>query len=273
MSHNLPMKEPVFFSVIIPSHNRPLLLQRAIESIKSQQGGLRCEIIVVADVANPDTERVCQTMLGEDDVYIQREGKPGPAESRNIGLERAAGRYILFLDDDDAWRPDLLARLAECAEIREGKFVYFECFSVVESRATLPPRLISEKALNYANRLNERIYVQNRIPISCLAIPRERIGNIRFDPYLKAYEDWDFVLSLLDSGTYPTYLPICGIRIFAVKDDSTDRRGDHDNAKDLPGAIIYLYVYYRHPAPTVSLQQQREIMIKLLGIPIPYHVL
>jgi glycosyltransferase involved in cell wall biosynthesis len=267
------MKEPVFFSVIIPSHNRPLLLQRAIESIKSQQGGLRCEIIVVADVANPDTERVCQTLLGNDDIYIIREGKHGPAESRNIGLERASGRYILFLDDDDAWHPDLLAQLADRAEIREGKFVYFECSSVVESRAAQQPRFISETARNYANMLNERVYVQNRIPIPCFAFPRERIGKIRFDPYLKAYEDWDFILALLDNGEFPTYLPIRGIRIFSVKDDSTDRRGDHKDAKDLPGAIIYLYVYYRHPAPTVSLQQQREIMIKLLGIPIPYHVL
>jgi glycosyltransferase involved in cell wall biosynthesis len=261
------MKTP-FFSVIIPTHDRPVLLRRALESIKSQRCDASCEVIVIADTSHPDTDEVCRGVLTHDDIYIRRNGKSGPAESRNLGLSLASGRYILFLDDDDAWQPNLLAQLLEQPEIRQGKFVYFDCSVVHESRFGQQPSFISETVLDLSNSLSEGIYIKNQIPIPCYAFPRELLENTSFDPHMRAYEDWDFLLQVFHMDI-PVHLSILGSRVFEVHDESSDRRGNNENAKNFNAVMEYLYVYHRHPAPNETLQQLRTELLTKVGIEIP----
>ena len=106
------MNKPPFFSVIVPTHTRAILLRRALESIKSQACPVDVEVIVISDASDRATDEVCAELLGKSDMYIRRNGEKGPSASRNLGLSLAKGNYILFLDDDDAWRagplPDAL---------------------------------------------------------------------------------------------------------------------------------------------------------------------
>jgi glycosyltransferase involved in cell wall biosynthesis len=266
------MKNRAFFSVIIPNHNRPILLQRALESIKSQQCELPCEIIVVSDVANSDVYKVCDQLLGENDVYIRRNGIPRLPINRNLGLTLASGRYILFLDDDDAWHPDLLSQLAQSTEIKEGKFVWFNCSVVQESRFESVPKFIDETPLDLSHSFTEQIYLKNQVHMSCVAFPRDLIGNTRFDPYLKAYEDWDFLLSIIGKEA-PTHLPVTGSRVFEVKDESSDRMGNGSYIHSFNSVMDYLYIYRRHPAPNDALRQQRVALLKSVGLEVPADML
>ncbi|GHT83547.1 hypothetical protein AGMMS49543_11190 [Betaproteobacteria bacterium] len=267
------MKAPAFFSVIIPNHNRPLLLQRALESIKAQQCELPCEIIIVSDVANSDVSRICDQLLGENDIYIRRNDTKMPHISRNIGLTLASGRYILFLDDDDAWHPDLLSQLARRPEIREGKFVWFNCSVVQESRCESIPKFIDETPLDVSHAFTEGIYLKNQVHMSCIAFPRDLIGNTRFDPCLKAYEDWDFLLSIIDKATSPIHLPITGSRVFEVRDETSDRQGNSKYHNSFNSVMDYLYIYRRHPAPNDALRQQRAELLKSVGMEVPADML
>jgi glycosyltransferase involved in cell wall biosynthesis len=254
-----------FFSVIIPTHNRPALLERALNSVKSQDPSLSCEIIVVADVANPADDEVCNRLLGVGDIHIRRNGSPGPSQSRNLAIGLASGRYILFLDDDDAWQPGFLAQLASQQAIQEDRSVYFNCTIAAESRAESPPRRLSEEPLDLAGRLNELIYVRNQLPNSALAIPRRLLTSIRFDTHMRAYEDWDFLLSLCDKEM-PQHVPVEGVTIFQAKDESTDHRGKSDGARDFNALLDYLYVYRRHPAPNDDTRQHRVNFLQQLGV-------
>ncbi|GHT93855.1 hypothetical protein FACS1894116_06760 [Betaproteobacteria bacterium] len=266
------MKAPSFFSVIIPSHNRPLFLQRALESIKAQQCDLPCEVIVVSDVINSDVSKVCDQLLGENDIYIRRNGIPRQTFSRNLGITLASGRYILFLDDDDAWHPDMLSQLALRPEIREGKFVWFNCSVVQESRFESVPKIISETLLDTSPAFTEQIYVKNQIHQSCIAFPRDLIGDTRFDPYLKGYEDWDFILSILGKEA-PIHLPVTGSRVFEVSDESTDRFSQSQHYRSFNAVMDYLYIYRHHPAPNDALRQQRAALLKSVGIEVPAEML
>lgn len=261
-----------FLSIIIPTHRRPVLLERALASIKSQASPLPYEIIVVADEADPATDEVCQRLLGPDDMKIRRNGPPGPASSRNVGIELASGRYIMFLDDDDAWEPGLLAQLAGLQELREGRFVYFDCRVVKENRSGPRPEFISEALLDTTGRLNEWVYVQNQVHMSCLAFPRTLVGSSRFDASMRAYEDWDFILALFRKEA-PTHVPLrCSI-VHEAPPDSSDRRGDSQAAKDANALMDYLYVYRRHPAPTETLRQQRAGLMQRAGMALPADLL
>lgn len=266
------VNEQPFFSVIVPTHRRAHLLERALKSIKAQESPASCEAIVVSDVADKATEAVCNALLGPDDMFIRRNGPPGPSASRNVALGLARGRYVLFLDDDDAWHPGLLADLAGCDAVGRGLPLHFDCTVVKERRLKTKTEILGEMPLDLAGALSPQIYVKNRIHMSCFAFPRHALQGLAFDPHMRAYEDWDFLLSVIDRGM-PVHVPFCGSRVFEVDDETTDRRGSSRNATDFNAVLDYLYVYRRHPAPTPELKEERAALFRLLGLAIPAETL
>lgn len=91
-------------SVIIPTHSRPHLLPKAVESARA--AGSDVEIIVVDDASTDETASVCQSLTGIK--YIRLERNQGVAGARNVGIFESSGKYIAFLDDDDLRLPGSL---------------------------------------------------------------------------------------------------------------------------------------------------------------------
>lgn len=90
-------------SIIIPAHNRPELLKRAVRSALNQTYE-HIEVIVVDDASEVD---ILQSLT--DDVrltVVRNEVNKGASESRNIGVRRSSGAFINFLDDDDILYPE-----------------------------------------------------------------------------------------------------------------------------------------------------------------------
>lgn len=88
------------YSIIIPHHNIPKLLNRCLDSIPRRKD---IQIIVVDDNSNPDIVDF-NTFPGLKDpfveVYLTKEGK-GAGYARNVGLQHAKGKWLLFADSDD----------------------------------------------------------------------------------------------------------------------------------------------------------------------------
>jgi glycosyltransferase involved in cell wall biosynthesis len=89
-------------SIIIPYYNRPEKLQRAIDSIVAQTHS-NFEIIIIDDHSK---EHLC--FEKENIYYIRNIKNVGPGASRNIGLEKAKGNYVVFMDSDDYWDKNFL---------------------------------------------------------------------------------------------------------------------------------------------------------------------
>lgn len=96
-------------SVIIPVYNGADMIGGAIASARMQKVPL--EIIVVDDCSG---DGLAQTMQKYDDdpsiLYVRNEKNMGAAASRNLGVSLAHGEYVAFLDADDRWRADKLAK-------------------------------------------------------------------------------------------------------------------------------------------------------------------
>lgn len=91
------------FSVIIPVHNRPILVRQAIDSVLAQTFIDR-EIIVVDDASTDDTPEVLRS-YGSDIRVVTLVEPSGCEVARNAGGAIALGRYFAFLDSDDLLFP------------------------------------------------------------------------------------------------------------------------------------------------------------------------
>ena len=111
----MDMKQPEV-SVIIPVYNLEKYVARAVESLKAQTFA-DFEAIVVNDGSTDDTCAVLARAAGDDCRFVIVD-KPngGAAMARKTGIERAAGRYLCFLDGDDYLEPDFLERLVTAAD-------------------------------------------------------------------------------------------------------------------------------------------------------------
>ena len=85
-------------SIIIPTHNRPHLLPRAVESARA--AGTDVEIIVVDDASMDETASVCRELAGIK--YIRLEPNQGVAGARNVGILASSSEFIAFLDERNA---------------------------------------------------------------------------------------------------------------------------------------------------------------------------
>ena len=112
-------------SVIIPTHSRPKLLPRAVES--AQSAGTDVEVIVVDDASTDETAEVCRNLKGIKSVRAERNQKV--AGARNIGILASTAEYISFLDDDDVRLPGTLDTQIECLKsCPEAGLVYGKAY-------------------------------------------------------------------------------------------------------------------------------------------------
>lgn len=88
-------------SVVIPVYNRSKTLARAVRSVRIQ-GRDDMEIIIVDDGSTDRTPEVAESLAGPDLSYIRQENA-GAAAARNLGINKARGEWIAFLDSDDEW--------------------------------------------------------------------------------------------------------------------------------------------------------------------------
>ena len=87
-------------SVVIPVHNRPHAIRRAIDSVLAQEL-YPDEIIVVDDGSDDKTPYILESYVPK--IQIVTQDNKGVSAARNRGVEASTGRWIAFLDSDDEW--------------------------------------------------------------------------------------------------------------------------------------------------------------------------
>jgi glycosyltransferase involved in cell wall biosynthesis len=259
-------------TLIIPTHLRPALLQRALASVNAQTHREHIEVIVISDTLDRPTQDVCSELLGRSDIFVRRNGLAGPSESRNLGLQLAKGRFVMFLDDDDAWQTNFTDALWAQLSQFTGSVAYFNCTVVKESRPVTGPVKLAEATLDFSQMLNESVFLKNQVHMSCYMFSRHLLCGLKFDTSMRAYEDWDFILAVLKSEM-AVHLPISCSLVHEVNDSTTDRRGASAEANDRNAVIDYLYVYRRHPAPSAEIQAKRKSLLDSVGLDLPHELL
>ncbi len=98
-------------SIIVPAYNCATYLAEALQSLR-EQSERDIEIIVVDDGSTDATRHIAQAQAAHDlriRVFTQRNSGT-PAAARNRGLREARGEFVAFLDADDLYHPEKIAR-------------------------------------------------------------------------------------------------------------------------------------------------------------------
>lgn len=184
-------------SCIIPTHQRPLLLREALQSV-AEQTRRPDEVLVVDDVDDELTATVVDAAHDTWNLPVSRVlnlGGSGASSSRNAGAKAATGDRLAFLDDDDYWRPRYLEAALDRLE-GTGRPVVFTHLQVLHDGRPRFPFAVQPE-LRAAD-----VLVRNPgVTGSNIVLEREafeRIGG--FDDWLWVSNDKDFLFRLLDAG-------------------------------------------------------------------------
>ncbi|HSW14892.1 MAG TPA: glycosyltransferase [Solimonas sp.] len=256
-----------FFSVIVPTHLRPTLLRRSLQSLRAQsfQG---FEIIVIDDAGSLDSALAAAGFLRPEDSFIKRGGRSGPATSRNVGLDMARGEWVVFLDDDDCFAPHHLAAVHACIQTSRSPVLFTDCEVVTEDRSQPDVPQLSRQLVALGHMDVNSLWVKNFIPPHALAYRRSLLEGCRVDPYMASLEDWEFLLSVCERAM-PQYYAGGGVIQHVDNVNHGNRRSTQEVAMNNVVILDYLYAYRRRPAPTQELKVKRWELLKSVGIDLP----
>jgi len=97
-----------FFSVVLTTYNRAILLKRALQSLFDQTES-DWEAIIVDDGSEDDTFVQISSYLHADrKIRYTKQMNQGPAAAKNTGMLLSTGNFLTFLDSDDEYRSDHL---------------------------------------------------------------------------------------------------------------------------------------------------------------------
>jgi glycosyltransferase involved in cell wall biosynthesis len=200
-------------SVVIPTYNRAVLLERALKSVIAQSYAAN-EIIVVDDGSTDKTKQLIENNYPQIRYIVQI--NKGVSAARNTGIEAATNNWICLLDSDDSWQPDKLEKQSKAlAEKPE----YLLCH-------TNEIWYRNGKVLNQGKKHEKRggYIFQHCLPL-CAISPSSVMLNKQifdqvglFDENLPACEDYDMWLRIC-----------CKHPILFLDEALTNKYGGHDD--------------------------------------------
>jgi len=182
-------------SVVIPTYNRCQLVQLAIDSVLAQTY-TDYELIVVDDGSTDGTGEALASRYGDRIRYVWQENQ-GESSARNRGISIARGKYIAFLDSDDLWCPEKLARQMALLERSPAVgLVFCQAQKIDEVGKRLPGPPIGADSSQLEPTF-ENLCLHNFVAAGgSTAVMRkavlEEVGG--FDETIHFAEDWDLWL-------------------------------------------------------------------------------
>ena len=181
-------------SIIVPIYNSANYLKKCIDSLLNQTEK-NIEVLLVNDGSTDNSEEIIKKYQDERITYISKKNE-GIGKTRNLGIDKAQGEYLMFIDSDDYIREDCVEKMLFKAESDHCDLVISDFLKDYEDHfdEVIIPSFEDTSLRNKPDILNNI----NLGPCNKL-YKRELIGNTRFVENLK-YEDVTFVIEVLKNA-------------------------------------------------------------------------
>lgn len=184
------------FSIVMPCYNSGTYIRQAINSVRGQTYR-DWELLVVDDGSTDNSADIIKGMEQMDGriKYLKTNVPSGsPIVPRNIGLENALGRYIAFLDSDDAWLPNKLERQMKMFEQYEDMAICFSNYEKMTEQGERNNRIIKAPSVTTYKQL----LLGNVIGCLTAVYDTEKVGKVFFQNH--SHEDYILWLDILKRG-------------------------------------------------------------------------
>jgi glycosyltransferase involved in cell wall biosynthesis len=212
------MSEAPKVTVLMPTYNRPAYLPQAIASVV-RQAFEHWELLVIND-GGRDVRGVVEGFGDPRISYLEQAENRGKAACLNLGLERARGRYVAYLDDDDIWYPNHLGTLARALDEHPQLGVaYSDLYAVVFLKGPRGKRYPLEKRVVICRDFNRLLmfHFNHTLHVSLMHRKELALRAGGYDEDVRVLIDWnltrklcfytDFLHVQATTGEY--YQPVC----------------------------------------------------------------
>jgi len=178
-------------TVVIPNYNGALYLKEAIQSVFEQD--YRNKEIIVVDDGSTDNSVEILKALGSKITLIESKNM-GAATARNIGISKAKGEFIAFLDSDDIWERNKLSLQMEYMQEHELDLVYChgQEFGNTDGEKVLHEAKFAGDCYQYFKQYPCRAIIDMGPSTAIIRISLLAKTGV-FDPsFTGPAEDWDF---------------------------------------------------------------------------------
>lgn len=209
-------------SVVIPVYNVAPYLRQCIDSVLAQQIP-NSEIILVDDGSTDESGAICDEYQNKSNyVKVIHKENGGLSSARNAGIEVSSGQYIIFLDSDDWWNPDVrVYDLIEYGKKNENvEMVLFSSLEYFEGKgvfARIEHRQLTSIRTDSAKNYYHDLLQNGNLEVSACTklLKKEFIVNnqLYFKPGILG-EDNEWMIRVLRSLSNVAILdiPVCIVR-------------------------------------------------------------
>lgn len=220
-------------SVIVPTYRRLDSLKKALQSL-SEQTYPNFEIIVIDD--NDDAEwnasvskivsDFCSKHPSISLTYIANHPNQGSAKSRNIGIERARGTFVTFLDDDDLYLPNKISRQAVFMEDSHCDYSITDLFLYNEHDRLIDQRIRSYIQDTSQSHLQEYHLKYHMTGTDSLMFKRDYLLQIGGFAPIDAGDEYYLMQRAIDGDGKFGYLSGCDIKAYVHTGEGGLSSGD-----------------------------------------------
>ncbi|MCJ8161548.1 glycosyltransferase family 2 protein [Acinetobacter zhairhuonensis] len=207
------MQNRYLVSVIMPSFNSSLFIEKTINSVLSQNYS-DWELIIIDDCSSDNSLSVIEKYIHQDNriKLICLEKNSGAAVARNTGIQQAQGRFIAFLDSDDTWHPDKLNKQVTFM-IENGYALTYTKYHKVNEVGDFLSTVNIPLKVAYSQLLKTCV-------IGCLTAmyDTKKIGKVEF-PLIRKRQDFALWLKILKLTPYAYGLNV-DLASYTVRSDS-----------------------------------------------------
>lgn len=188
----------ILASIIIPNFNRASLIGETLDSILAQTYQ-NWECIIIDDVSTDYSLKAIQSYIDKDcrfKLFSRPEGYPKGANScRNIGMEKATGKYVIFFDSDDLMTSNHIQEKMNLITAGDYDFALTktEYFNNPENHNSINYRHLFELPISADHFIQKKINWLTLDPI----IKTEVAKSIRFTEKNQSAEEYNYFIKLV----------------------------------------------------------------------------
>jgi len=183
----------MLLSIIIPVYNAEKFITRCVQSILDQAQGLsNIEIVIINDGSTDNSPAILKKLEQDHDIIKLYEQKnSGEGYTRNVGLEKANGKYIWFIDADDYIDGTILQHIYDTLNSQNPEAILFG-YKTVDLEGVKVSEVGYNNDVLTRNQLITQSLYSNTVWSKVINTSLIRSNKICFDPTVKTATDFDF---------------------------------------------------------------------------------